>query len=76
MPGRLVEAIAVYREALRLNPDDPQVHNGLGVALAQTPGRMPEAIAQFRAALRLQPDYPEARNNLVRACPRCTPPTR
>jgi tetratricopeptide (TPR) repeat protein len=54
-PGRLADAIAEYKAALRIEPDHPKAHINLGDALAQT-GRMAEAIAEYEAALRLRPD--------------------
>src|SRR5579863_5808101 len=61
--GRLTEAEASCREALRLQPDYPEAHNNLGNALLDL-GRPVEAEASYREALRLQPAFPEARNNL------------
>ena len=47
--GRAQEAIAHYKEALRINPTYSQAHNGLGNLLSQM-GDMPEAIAEFELA--------------------------
>jgi tetratricopeptide (TPR) repeat protein len=66
-PGGLDNAIAQYREAVRLQPDYAQAHNNLGVAWSKMPGRLPEAIAQYQEALRLQPDLAEAHTNLGNA---------
>jgi protein O-mannosyl-transferase len=63
MPGRKDEAIAQYREALRLNPGYSAAHNSLGNVLKEK-GQIREAIAEFEAALRSKPDYAEAHNNL------------
>jgi len=63
--NRMPEAIGEYQAALRLRPEMAEVHNNLGVALANVEGRLPEAIEQFQAALRIQPDYRDARNNLA-----------
>jgi Flp pilus assembly protein TadD len=49
--GTLVEAIAHYREALRLRPTYTEAYNNLGVALA-TQGNLTEAMAHYREALR------------------------
>ena len=61
--GNLEEAIASYRQALRVNP---RLCHGL-----QQSGERPEsarqirrAIANYEQALRLKPDYAEAYNNL------------
>src|SRR5262249_40575364 len=64
--GFLDEAIAEYREALRLREDFPDAHNKLGVALREK-GRLDEAIAEFRAATRLKKDFPQAATNLAAA---------
>ena len=49
--GRLDEAIAEYREALRLDKDFAVGHNNLGVAL-------------WRAAIRIKQDFAFAQDNL------------
>ena len=64
--GRAEEAIAHYREALRINPAFSEAHNNLGVALRQK-GQSDEAIAHYREALRINPAYSEAHNNLGNA---------
>ena len=61
--GNLDEAIAAYREALRLNPDYAMAHYNLGNAL-RVLRRPNEAIDACRAAVRLKPDFPEAHSNL------------
>ena len=60
--GRYQEAIAAYREALRLEPD-AHVWDNLGNAYADL-DRYQEAIEAYREALRLKPDFAEAWNNL------------
>jgi len=50
------------REALRLDPGAPDVHNNLGASLPRLAGLPSQA--EFEAALRLRPDYAEARDNL------------
>ena len=61
--GKLPEALAHYREALRLRPTYVEAHTNLGIALAQQ-GKTVEALAHYTEALRLQPTYVEAHNNL------------
>jgi len=61
--GRLPEAVARLREAVRLWPDDANALNHLGAALAEL-GRLPEGLDRLREALRLQPDLHEAHYNL------------
>lgn len=61
--GRVAEAAAQLREALRLDRAYPDAHNNLGRALAAQ-GEYADASAHYLEALRLKPDYPEAWNNL------------
>jgi tetratricopeptide (TPR) repeat protein len=58
------QAIAHFREAIRLKKDYATAHNNLGSVLRSMPGRLDDAIAHFQEALRLQPGYAEAHNNL------------
>jgi tetratricopeptide (TPR) repeat protein len=66
-PGRQNEAIAQYKEALRLDPDYAEAHNNLGCILEKMPGRLDEAVVQYEEALRLKPDYAETHYNLGNA---------
>jgi cytochrome c-type biogenesis protein CcmH/NrfG len=52
---KLDEAIAEYRDAIRITPDLPEAHVSLGVALAGQ-GKLDEAVAEYRAAIQLPPD--------------------
>ncbi|HWB96869.1 MAG TPA: tetratricopeptide repeat protein, partial [Bryobacteraceae bacterium] len=61
--GRLMEAIARYRQALSLKPDLAAAHNNLAIALYDL-GRLEEAEVSYRQALALQPNRAEAHNNL------------
>jgi tetratricopeptide (TPR) repeat protein len=61
--GQLDEAIAEYRQSLRLNSESAPTHYNLGFALSAR-GRRDEAIGEFQAALRIDPDYAKAHNNL------------
>ena len=54
--GEAEQAIACYREALRLKPDHPNAHNNLGNAYLHK-GDADEAIACFDRALKLKPDH-------------------
>jgi tetratricopeptide (TPR) repeat protein len=65
-PDRPKEAVAEYREAIRINKDYPEAHNNLGNALA-IQGKLDEAIAEYREALRLNKDLFQAHQNLGRA---------
>jgi hypothetical protein len=64
--GRLDDAIAQYREALKIKPDDAEVDNNLGNALADN-GRPDEAIAYYEKALEVNPNSASAHNNLGKA---------
>jgi Flp pilus assembly protein TadD len=59
-------AARYFEEALRLRPESPEVHNNLGLVLAQQ-GRLDAAAAHFREALRLRPGFQDAQLNLARA---------
>jgi tetratricopeptide (TPR) repeat protein len=61
--GRRPEAIACFRQAVRLCPAHARAHHNLGVALAQEK-QYAEAVASFQEALRCQPRYAEAYYNL------------
>jgi len=75
-PGQLVQralalhqsgdpekAIPLYREFLRLQPQEAQIRSNLGAALAST-GRYDEAITEYRQALKSLPGDPSIRLNL------------
>lgn len=59
------EAIAVYRLALERHPENSELHNNFGAALAES-GQLAEARQHFAEAVRLQPGYHEAERNLAR----------
>jgi tetratricopeptide (TPR) repeat protein len=67
VPGRHGDAVAQYREALRLNPDFAPAHNNLGLALVDEPGRLDDAVVQFREAIRLIPGFAQAHCSLGKA---------
>ncbi len=62
--GRKEEAVAAFRRAAILAPEDGALANDLGAALAQT-GQAAEAEAAFRRAVALLPDLAPARGNLA-----------
>jgi Flp pilus assembly protein TadD len=64
--GKPGEALALFVEALRHDPDDPVTHNDLGV-VAIALGDSVRAKACFEAALCLAPGYANASDNLA-AC--------
>lgn len=57
------EAIATFRHALTLRPDDPYAHNDLGCELTLV-GRPHEAIAHLERSVALKPNHAEAHSNL------------
>jgi Flp pilus assembly protein TadD len=61
--GRLDEAIASFREAVRLKPDFARAHFNLGVALYRR-GDRAGAAAALREAGRLDPGDPDIRGAL------------
>ena len=65
-PGSLAavaKGVAIFREAVRLGPDDTDAHTGLAFALTIA-GKRAEAAAEFRTAIRLRPDDAQAYSNL------------
>jgi Flp pilus assembly protein TadD len=60
--GRLDEAIALYRQAVRVRGDVASIRNALGTALLAT-GDADRAIAEFGEAVRLEPSSPDAHYN-------------
>jgi Flp pilus assembly protein TadD len=61
--GQLSAAIAEWKAALQISPEDARAHNNLGIALLRN-GNPDEAIAHWQKAVELKPDYLEAYNNL------------
>jgi predicted O-linked N-acetylglucosamine transferase (SPINDLY family) len=61
--GKLDEAIAAYRRAIRSKPDYAAAYTTLGIALAGQ-GKFDEAIAAYRRAIGIKPDLAEAYPNL------------
>ena len=68
--GRVEEAIAAYREAIKAAPPNADtlsgMYNNLGIAYAKK-GMMAEAVESFRGALRVEPENTDAAGNLQRA---------
>jgi tetratricopeptide (TPR) repeat protein len=62
-PGKLSQARAWMDEAVRVGPNDPDLHSGLTIILARQ-GKIDEALAHTREALRLDPRNVAARVNL------------
>jgi tetratricopeptide (TPR) repeat protein len=61
--GDANEAIADFRKALEIWPNQSKDHNNLGKALVQK-GRIAEAMDHFQTALRVSPDDPDTENNI------------
>jgi tetratricopeptide (TPR) repeat protein len=61
--GRLAEAAASFKNAVRLKPDFAEAHNNLGNAL-RAQGNLEAAVHHLRQAVRIRPDYVDARSNL------------
>jgi tetratricopeptide (TPR) repeat protein len=61
--GELEKAEALYREILRLYPNDAAALNNFGRVL-QDMGTLPEAVAMFRRATELAPEEPLPHKNL------------
>jgi len=59
-------AIAMYRRARRVRPNDGQIVTNLGIALAEA-GQLDEALAELERAVRLRPEDPPSRLNLAMA---------
>jgi tetratricopeptide (TPR) repeat protein len=61
--GNAIEAIAEYKEAIRLKPNFPEAHINLGYAF-EYEGQYDAAIAEYRVAIRLKPNFVLAHYNL------------
>ena len=64
--GRFEEAVAHYKKALRLDPNNVEAHNNWGYAL-EALGRPQEAIAHYQDALRIKPEIAEVHYNWGKA---------
>ncbi|HUB81557.1 MAG TPA: tetratricopeptide repeat protein [Bryobacteraceae bacterium] len=60
---QFTDALPVWQKAAGLNPDDPRVHNNLGLALAET-GHPDDALAEYHKSLELNGQSSSAHNNL------------
>ncbi|MBV8906392.1 MAG: tetratricopeptide repeat protein, partial [Acidobacteriia bacterium] len=59
-------ALACFREAARLNPNDADIQANLGTLLVFS-GDLPAAVQAYERALAINPDHQAARANLERA---------
>lgn len=62
MEGRLMDAIKVYEQALKVHPEMADTWNNRGVVLTRLQN-YEEAIASYDRALQIRPEYPDAWNN-------------
>ena len=63
MLGQYKEAIAPFKEAIRIKPDDAAEYNKIGFPYDKL-GQYQEAVAEYKEALRINPDLTIVRNNL------------
>jgi tetratricopeptide (TPR) repeat protein len=63
--GLWQEALFRFREAERLDPQNPRVHNNLGVAY-EAAGDYDEALKHYKRALEIAPTSREAKSNYAR----------
>jgi Flp pilus assembly protein TadD len=68
MAGQVADGIASYKEAILLNPDDPDAHKYLGEAYVQT-GRLDLAWAEYHTITHLSP--PNLPHNIYNNYERC-----
>jgi len=61
--GQNAEAIAALQLGMKKDPDDPLLHNNMGIMLDEA-GKLTEAQGEFESALRRRPLYLDAHNNL------------
>jgi tetratricopeptide (TPR) repeat protein len=61
--GNLAQAEQIFREVLRIDPNNATVLYFCGVA-CQVQGKLELATASYEQALRVRPDYAEVHNNL------------
>jgi len=62
-PPQRDRAMTLFRDALNINPTDPQLHSNLGTTLMEV-GRLEEAVAEQRQAIHYAPGSAEAYGNL------------
>ncbi len=60
---RYQDAIREYQFALKLDSENPFMHNAMGLALAAT-GDFKQALVSFEMALKINPDLTDAYNNM------------
>jgi type IV pilus assembly protein PilF len=63
LQGDITSALRELHNAEKLNPNDPFIHNNLGLCYMAR-NRLSDAVAYFQRAVALKPGYAPARNNL------------
>jgi tetratricopeptide (TPR) repeat protein len=61
--GKYQEAIAAYKQAIRIKPDHEVAHYNLGVLYGEL-GRYQEAVDAIKQSIRIKPDQVDAHYNL------------
>lgn len=61
--GKFAEALAAYKEAIRLDPGNPGIWTGFGAAHRHL-AEFDQARRAYQRALEIDPDYPQALTNL------------
>jgi tetratricopeptide (TPR) repeat protein len=59
------DALTLWRDTARKQPENYRAHFNLANELAKTPGGRTEAVAEYETAVRLEPRYADAHNNLA-----------
>ena len=60
---KINESLIACQKAIKLEPQDTEVHNNLGATLQEL-GRFEEAEQSLKQAIKLKPDFFKAHNNL------------
>ena len=68
--GRREDAVALYRKAISINPENAMAHGNLGKAL-QDLGYIDEALYAYRTAIAYKPEDALAHGNLGAALLEC-----
>ncbi|NEQ40718.1 MAG: tetratricopeptide repeat protein [Okeania sp. SIO3I5] len=63
LEGKAKEAISYLTQAVKLNPNNPEIHSNLGLALKDNQ-QLEVAIKHYQKALELKPNYAEPYNGI------------
>ena len=61
--GNFAEAERVFRQIIKIDPNDAKAHKNLGNALSDQ-GKLDQAIASYQQAIKIDPNYAYAHNGL------------